>query len=57
MFISRERLILKTCGKTTLLYSVEPIIDLVRDECGLDEVIVSIVTSFFFLLPMDFIEE
>lgn len=39
MFVSKERLILKTCGKTTLLYSVKPIIDLVREECGLAEVL------------------
>lgn len=38
MFISRFRFILKTCGTTTLLHAVEPIIALVKKETGLDVV-------------------
>ena len=31
MFISENRFILKTCGTTTLLYAIEPLITLVQD--------------------------
>lgn len=31
MFISENRFILKTCGTTTLLYAIEPLIALVQD--------------------------
>jgi S-adenosylmethionine decarboxylase len=36
MFIMRTHLILKTCGETTLLYAVQPLLDLAREYCGFD---------------------
>jgi hypothetical protein len=38
MFIAKTRLILKTCGQTTLLYSIKPLIKLAEEECGLTEI-------------------
>ena len=37
-FISKQRFILKTCGTTTLLNAVRPIMDLARIHCGFDAV-------------------
>ncbi|XP_038077613.1 S-adenosylmethionine decarboxylase proenzyme-like [Patiria miniata] len=34
MFLSKERFILKTCGTTTLLSAIEPILKLAKDFCG-----------------------
>ena len=38
MFVSERRFILKTCGTTTLLLAIEPLLKLVKEECGLDSV-------------------
>ena len=38
MFVSERRFILKTCGTTTLLLAIEPLLKLVIVECGLDSV-------------------
>jgi S-adenosylmethionine decarboxylase len=37
-FITKKRFLLKTCGTTTLLYAVEPIIKLAQVYCGFDTV-------------------
>jgi len=44
MFITRNRFILKTCGKTTLLAAMKPLLELVYEKCGFDNVLVN---SFF----------
>ncbi|XP_013381055.1 S-adenosylmethionine decarboxylase proenzyme isoform X2 [Lingula anatina] len=36
MFISKNRFILKTCGTTTLLYAVQPLLKKVKEYCGFD---------------------
>lgn len=41
LFIAKNRFILKTCGKTTLLAAVGPVLELVREKCGFDIIIVS----------------
>ena len=41
MFVTERRFILKTCGTTTLLLAVQPLLQLVKDECGFDTVAVS----------------
>ena len=43
MFVTERRFILKTCGITTLLLAIEPLLELVKEECGFDTVAVSIV--------------
>ena len=42
MFVTQERFILKTCGTTTLLLAIEPLLELVKDQCGFDTVAVCI---------------
>jgi S-adenosylmethionine decarboxylase len=36
MFIFRSHFVLKTCGETTLLHAVQPVMELARDYCGFD---------------------
>lgn len=36
MFIFRTHFVLKTCGETTLLHAVQPILELAREYCGFD---------------------
>lgn len=38
MFISKNRFIIKTCGSTTLLRCIEPLLYLVKEVAGFDEV-------------------
>jgi len=40
MFITRNRFILKTCGKTTLLAAIKPLLELVYEKCGFDIILV-----------------
>ncbi len=46
MFIFRTHFVLKTCGETTLLHAVEPMLGLARDYCGFDIVDVRIYFVF-----------
>ncbi|XP_067133159.1 S-adenosylmethionine decarboxylase proenzyme-like [Centruroides vittatus] len=39
MFISKNRFILKTCGSTTLLRAIKPLLFLVREFAGFDHVL------------------
>jgi len=39
MFISKNRFILKTCGRTTLLSAVKPLLNLVYEKCGFDMIL------------------
>lgn len=38
MFVSRHRIILKTCGRTTLLAALNPMVELVKERCQLSVV-------------------
>ncbi|CAF3665274.1 unnamed protein product, partial [Adineta steineri] len=38
MFIFRSHFVLKTCGETTLLHAVQPMLGLARDYCGFDTI-------------------
>ncbi|XP_060605951.1 S-adenosylmethionine decarboxylase proenzyme 1-like isoform X2 [Ruditapes philippinarum] len=38
MFVTERRFILKTCGTTTLLLAIEPLLKLVKEKCGFDNV-------------------
>ena len=40
MFISENRFILKTCGTTTLLNAVKPLVDHVKKTCGYTKILV-----------------
>jgi len=39
MFIYKDRIILKTCGQTTLLNCIEPLLYLAREVAGFDEIL------------------
>lgn len=39
MFITKDRFILKTCGKTALLGVIKPLLRLVHDKCGYDSIV------------------
>jgi len=38
MFVSEKRFILKTCGTTTLLHAIKPLLKLVKNQCGMDTI-------------------
>jgi len=42
MFIFRTHFVLKTCGETTLLHAVQPMIELAREYCQFDNIDVRI---------------
>jgi S-adenosylmethionine decarboxylase len=53
MFVSKNRFIIKTCGSTTLLRCIQPLLYLVKQVTGFDEVAVSpffFIHFFFYLL-------
>lgn len=39
MFVYKDRIIMKTCGQTTLLNCIEPLLYLVREIAGFDEIL------------------
>ena len=47
MFVSKNRFIIKTCGGTVLLRCIEPLLYLVKEIAGFDEVLVSKQNSLF----------
>lgn len=53
MFVSKRRLILKTCGTTTPLQCLEPLLDLVESYAGFDkvEVLRQFILNIFISLP------
>ncbi|XP_076445195.1 S-adenosylmethionine decarboxylase proenzyme-like [Babylonia areolata] len=38
MFVTKDRFILKTCGTTTLLLCVEPLLNIVKEKVGYDQI-------------------
>lgn len=46
LFINKQRLLIKTCGTTTLLNSVRPFIEAAFKICGFDEVEVYLIFKF-----------
>jgi S-adenosylmethionine decarboxylase len=44
-FITKKRFLLKTCGTTTLLYAVKPIIQLAQIYCGFDTIDVILILT------------
>lgn len=50
LFVSCTRVILKTCGQTTLLCCIKPLLELAATECGLTEV------QDFFYSRMNYLE-
>ncbi len=47
MFVSENRFILKTCGSTTLLHAIKPLLKLVHEETGMDVVEVGVILIGF----------
>lgn len=48
MFVFQSHFVLKTCGETTLLHAVKPMLSLARDYCGLDIVDVKKKTEIYY---------
>ena len=53
MFVTKDRFILKTCGTTTLLHCVDPLLRLVKSEVGYDSVQVRLLIYFKLLFCCD----
>ncbi|KAG9510876.1 S-adenosylmethionine decarboxylase proenzyme [Fragariocoptes setiger] len=51
MFISKDRFIIKTCGQTTLLRCIEPLLYLVREIAGFDEILDVFYSRKSFMRP------
>lgn len=51
MFISKDRFIIKTCGRTTLLQALEPIIYVAKKVAGFDEILDVFYSRKNFLRP------
>jgi S-adenosylmethionine decarboxylase len=51
MFVFHNRLVLKTCGTTTLLNAVPRIFEIARDYCGLDDIESLFYSRKAFLFP------
>ncbi|KAJ3021087.1 spermidine resistance protein [Thoreauomyces humboldtii] len=51
MFVYPNRLILKTCGTTTLLHAVPKILEIAREYCGLNDVTSVFYSRKAFLFP------
>lgn len=51
LFVSKNRFILKTCGKTTLLAAVHQVLKLVHDRCGFDVIIDCFYSHKNFMRP------
>eukprot|EP00127_Corallochytrium_limacisporum_P006004 Clim_evm81s215 gene=Clim_evmTU81s215 len=51
LFVSRNRVILKTCGTTTLLYCVPKLLELAKEECGITDVLDIFYSRAAFLRP------
>jgi S-adenosylmethionine decarboxylase len=51
MFVHSYRLTLKTCGTTTLLHSIEKILEIAREHCQLDKIEAVFYSRKAFLFP------
>jgi len=54
MFITRNRFILKTCGKTTLLAAIKPLLELVYEKCGFDIILARTLTFLYIWIVSSF---
>jgi S-adenosylmethionine decarboxylase len=57
MFVFRTHFVLKTCGETTLLYAIEPMLQLARDYCGFDKADVRLCPLNFHSIDRLFLQQ